>query len=920
MQSLFPNLPPDHPLLHVFRVLKSHGMLLVVPALGLAFLGGIYGLFSTKQYSATQSLTIRDDLNSDSFDLGRFDTEESLKSAQEMVLEIARNPDVIRPILEELGPPSQSIFGSSGFPSDAAIETVQGKINIGAPNGGEFGKTYGFILSAQESTRERSQRFMELLLDGVSQRLRAVRSDHLLGIQRELEQKVKIANAAFGEASQKLGVLEVELGEDLSAIRSLSVEFPSDGSLAVQVQQIENEIRDSQDKLERAQQQRAILQQAKSIRQGVPTTRELFVMQPTLEIMFRDLAAAKNLRSKDLGRYEEAHFKIKAHDATINDLSEKISKHIEFAIKGVQSQIKTLEASLHRRLEKKAELVKRLKKLASLRVEYDRCKFDASKKQAIYGQAYERLVDARALCESSAESDIVTRVGGVQVSVYPEGPGTKMLVIAGGLGGLLMGLGFIVLLAPPIEDSRSGSQPVSNESSLATVRPEANATQITQTTILSNSLDGPVQTAEEPSSEKQETIRSADLQDLGEQRLRSGNNSESQNQKKCTETVKPKTPSILPKEESKVRDVAFSQSVEDESSLESEPLDSTGSAGVLPQPTEESAATGMVTEDSSNAANSASQMPNEREARKTGGLAKILDELKSGANGNQTGENVLEQLRESLCEVQQWSGREEHEEREQQNEVAVSNVSDSNVSDSNVSDSEVWDEDAEPIESSVGPALATQLIAGGNEPLVPVRREESGTLQMDPNDRPDASKLNEDLVSQIDSLVPERRTDVRPLELLKESQEIPGSAAQNKEEQRSIQPRRVTATEAAESLVHKLRAEHGLSEDGVQASGVSPTPTIQLEVNEEVERKLPPETFESLGELETGKQLETTNQDAPASRDPASTNPIQELLNGNSTEVAFPVSIPDQVNQLGDTAQSVVPVRRSTKESDGDSA
>jgi len=61
-----------------------------------------------------------------------------MKSAQETILEIARKPEVIRNVMEQMEESSSSFFGSAGI-SDNDIEEMQGDIEFGAPNGAEFG-------------------------------------------------------------------------------------------------------------------------------------------------------------------------------------------------------------------------------------------------------------------------------------------------------------------------------------------------------------------------------------------------------------------------------------------------------------------------------------------------------------------------------------------------------------------------------------------------------------------------------------------------------------------------------------------------------------------------------------------------------------------------------------------------------------
>ena len=80
---------------HVYLCLRKYMWVWLAPMILGLVLSGVYNkLLATKTYTARQSLILRDDLLGDSYKPSRFDSEESLKSAQETILEIARKPQV----------------------------------------------------------------------------------------------------------------------------------------------------------------------------------------------------------------------------------------------------------------------------------------------------------------------------------------------------------------------------------------------------------------------------------------------------------------------------------------------------------------------------------------------------------------------------------------------------------------------------------------------------------------------------------------------------------------------------------------------------------------------------------------------------------------------------------------------------------
>ena len=127
----------------------------LVPTLVCTVFAVGYALFSAKKYTSRQTLVIRDDLVGTFYKPGRFDSFDSMKSAQETILEIARRPHVVKAALQKLGPPP--LVSESAWLGEENVEKTQGLIQISAPNGAEFGRTEAIILSVKQSSRDRAQ-------------------------------------------------------------------------------------------------------------------------------------------------------------------------------------------------------------------------------------------------------------------------------------------------------------------------------------------------------------------------------------------------------------------------------------------------------------------------------------------------------------------------------------------------------------------------------------------------------------------------------------------------------------------------------------------------------------------------------------------------------------------------------------------
>ena len=318
---------------HFVKTLSKYRMLLIVPTVVCTVLALGYAVFKSNSWTARQSLVIRDDLVGKSFKPGRFESLDSLKSAQETILEIARKPQVISNALKNLGPPPMMLTGRSSWPSEKVIEDVQGTISIGAPNGAEFGKTEVILLSTKASTRERSRKFIELLLTEIDWKLREVRSAKIHSMSEELAQAVETARISFEQSAKRLQEMDAKFGADLSTLRSLNLPNSSDGSLQKTIIEIRAEQRRQATEVDLAKkQQEMLIKSYEDPVQYLVTSSDLLKMQPRLEQLVAGLSASQLELAKVSGKYTEEHTEVKSAKRAILDIKIQILKEIQASI------------------------------------------------------------------------------------------------------------------------------------------------------------------------------------------------------------------------------------------------------------------------------------------------------------------------------------------------------------------------------------------------------------------------------------------------------------------------------------------------------------------------------------------------------------------------------------------------------------
>ena len=444
---------------HVYLCLRKYMWVWLAPMILGLVLSGVYNkLLATKTYTARQSLILRDDLLGDSYKPSRFDSEESLKSAQETILEIARKPQVVKAVLDQLGPAS-SFFFSGDYPSVETIEDVQGNITLSAPNGAEFGKTEAVVLSVKTVDADRSRKFVNLLLDEIDSKLSEVRLLRLNSMQSELSQAGENAMISLNDSSQRLQELEKSFGAEITTIRALN-DPQAGGGFDLKLNQIRLEQRQAAAQLSSAKQQRELLRQAQE-NEGAEfvTSNELLQLQPALQGIMTNLSAAMAQLAIDEGRYTSLHPQLRRSQRAVKQQKQQLFDSIGTTAKGLDSQIETLSALKERLGNSIVKLESKLEALTEQRVPYATLEEEVKKKTEVYNDVQGQLAQVQSYASSTNDVAMLTRVDDPQVSSRPDQIGAFKAGLVGAAIGLMLGLGLVALLAPPFIDPRASYSP-----------------------------------------------------------------------------------------------------------------------------------------------------------------------------------------------------------------------------------------------------------------------------------------------------------------------------------------------------------------------------------------------------------------------------------------------------------------------------
>ncbi len=431
----------------LFLTARSHPGLWIVPLVGAALIALLAGFLGPRQWRASQTFFVREELIGRIVGPGRFESLDTMKTAQETIGELARRPNVLKRTLESVGPEGST--AGANWPSEELINSLQGAIEFSAPGGADFGKTEMLTMHVKASSRERARQLAAALFVEVQRELRSLRQQRGASMIAETQQAVDVTTGQYNESGRRLREFESAVGPDLAELRILNEPIAGSGDLRKMSVQIQTEMRAARSRLETGEQLHQYLSALrKDPNQLVATPRELLESQPALARLKDKLIDAQVARATLGGNYTTLHPKLQAAENAVHDIEQQIFSELETAIAGLQSQ-RSLNGQEYDRLANRSrEVDERLSELVAMRVDYGQLVDDLNQRRSDWTMAREDLSQAEAIYRAAETVDFVTPVDQAQASLYPLGPSTKMLLLGSIMAGGLIGLGLIMMATP----------------------------------------------------------------------------------------------------------------------------------------------------------------------------------------------------------------------------------------------------------------------------------------------------------------------------------------------------------------------------------------------------------------------------------------------------------------------------------------
>jgi uncharacterized protein involved in exopolysaccharide biosynthesis len=450
---------------HLLTVLVDYKGYLIVPVFAGMFLALVYVfVLRTNSWTTRQRLLVRDDLLGQSFKPGQFSSFDTMKSRQETILDIARNPNVIRTTLKELGPAKKSwLFSTKDYPDDSTIEQLQGQINLSAPNGAEFGTTEVVVLSVKAPTAQRSADLIKKLLDEIEKQIEQVRISQLKSMEAELTAARDNAKESQQASIKQLREMESMLGPDSIAMATITSAMPGDNSIKAEMLQIQAEKRGFEAQLESLKAAQKTLEQSQdNPLLIVADTGSFFREQAKLAELAKSLVASQMAYAIAAGKYQEAHPSVKYAAEQLAMMENQVASELTNLNNSLDSRIRELEHQVARLDQQLEDHYQRLHLLSEKRGEHLAINSEIAKRTEMLNQYEATLRNVQSYKAGSGNSVWATRIGEPQVAAQPDGLSKRATVLAGGFLGFLFGAGLIVLLAPPFSPI-SGEEVTANQ-------------------------------------------------------------------------------------------------------------------------------------------------------------------------------------------------------------------------------------------------------------------------------------------------------------------------------------------------------------------------------------------------------------------------------------------------------------------------
>lgn len=441
--------------------LTKNALIWVAPTVAFFVVGTLHALTKKDEWKASQALVVRDEaigemgFGGSSTPLGRFDSNDTLKRSLETILQIAKNRLVAEFALSKVGPVGNA---DEEYPSDRDIESLLGEISVSAPKGTEFGSSEVIYLSVNATKPMRAVNLTDAVCEELERRMKELRNDHAKSIISELTEKKNLAERELDAATVELSFLEQELGADLGEMRTLAeAGSAGESNIRTQLNQIKVELRQEESRQETQIALAALLRQVGNDADSIlAAPNQLLEAQPSLRQLKDGMVEAQLRTARLRGSLMETHPRIRVSMQNEQSVKQELLREAQNAVRAAESDIQVSAGRIAMTNKKLEDVQHRLDLLAGQRAGYVNMTSKVSQRREQLRQSSVSLAEARGRLEAARTSSLITRLDDPVTGSSPNGPGRLVLIAGSTIGGLLLGLSLVYLVAPWQEIARAG--------------------------------------------------------------------------------------------------------------------------------------------------------------------------------------------------------------------------------------------------------------------------------------------------------------------------------------------------------------------------------------------------------------------------------------------------------------------------------
>ena len=200
---------------------------------------------------------------------------------------------------------------------------------------------------------------------------------------------------------------------------------------------------------------------------------EVLVAQPALQAAMAKMLDLREELHIAKGLLTNRHPRVKGISGAIEFSRQQLYDSLTGEMAGVQSDIALKKKQLARLKNRIEELKARLIRLSKSRSEHLALTTQVQQLGEAANRAKTVWTETKAQAKTARTVGLITPTDVAQVNSRPDGIGKKAVALAGLFGGLLVGIGLVLLIAPPLDPNANGPQggTVSPQSTSRQARP-----------------------------------------------------------------------------------------------------------------------------------------------------------------------------------------------------------------------------------------------------------------------------------------------------------------------------------------------------------------------------------------------------------------------------------------------------------------